>query len=333
MKSELKKIAPSLEIIFIPKTLYELIYIQASIEEEVSDRICRLQDPEGYESFNDGLKGTSSKPNTAYINKKLEKCWHLACFNHREFVSKLAARINNLIVEKFHPKGFLTGREIILHAENQIAYLKKHRVTFPETMGTIGYCGSKGASVNFGYDQSNGDRIVCFGMGLNSDRDAQIVRNAIALECDKMAQNAFILYRGGDFNEDGYVKEEIVKKTSFSYGTSLFAGCFVDGTATVFYYTITKKRDPYAIVVAYRDYAKSPFYIPSIETISQLSGQGEYFHPRSRLPFDVSKEETIRGIFCASDSRPQELTSQSNAKEIVTQLAQYHSSALRLSPL
>lgn len=339
IQDAIQKIDCSLDIVFIPRTLYELIFIRASIEEEVGkEAVCALQSEQGYKAFEKHWKNNDSTIERVkdYVKDKLKNCWHLCCYTTEigiEFERTLAFRMNDLVIRKLHPTGFFTGKQIVKFAETELDFFRKHRKEFPNILFSpfeTPY-GSRGASINFGYDQSDGERLYCYPMGINNNNDAQIIRNAIALECDEIAQNSFILYRGGSLHLDTERSEGSVKNTSFSYGTSLFAGAFVDATATVFYYTIEKRRDTYAIVIPYKEYEKSPFHVPVASVIRQLSSRGEFFHPRSKLPTDTPEEGYVYGI-SGTKEKPNYLLSSLNAKELAVQLNTYHSKALLLTP-
>lgn len=326
LRKELQIIDSNLDIAFIPRTLYELLYIRAAIQEETRDKaICPLQTIDSFKAFQDGSWAVSAD--------KINRCWHLCRFNDKtpfdgqaKTLRTLSFRLNALAIETFRPEQHFTGTQIASFAEKEVSFLKNHCQMFSDIfrkeMKT--FCGCSGAAINFGLPQGNGERVKCHPMGITDNQDAQIVYNAIALECDKSSQNSYVLYRGGDL----FIPDDT---TSICWGTSLFGGAFLDGTACVFHYVSAKKRKAYALVVPAKE-ATTAFHIPSWHPIRHLFSQGEFHHARSLLANHTSREESIKGICGLNDSPiPSYMYSALDRNKLTDQLAQYHNAAIRIN--
>jgi hypothetical protein len=330
IRENLQKIDPNLSAIFVPRSLYELIFIEESIKEEMQQKsICLLQTYRGYHDVR--------KDGEEEFEKTSQKCWHFCKFtdscpeNHDETLLRiLAFRINSIALNKL-PKQPLLGAQIVECTEKELNFFIEHRQTFPKrySNGEIrSFCGAGGGAINFGFTGSIGERTICFPMGIRDNKDAQIVRNAIALECDKKAQNSVIIYRASSNKEWKNQLAPCPTRESLSYGTSLFAGSFLDGTATVFYYAIYKKRDVFATIVPNAD-KNPPFYIPrSSSAIRQLFSIGEFFHPRTLLSNDAvydDKDHFTSGIWPHKSPTPKSLYSPLDSETIIKQLKFYYS--------
>ncbi len=261
LREKLHSIDTNLEIAFIPRTLYELLYIREAIQEEIKDReICPLQYPRSSRIGNSLIiPGASSE--------KARNCWHLCEFGDqvavginidghgtvqelpsegkqlhvddqcKKMMMQLAYRLNEVAVQRLKIDQALTGAEITAFTEREITYLQEHRQTFPAFFHEMkSGCGCSGGAINFGLAHGNGERVRCDPTGIRNNKDAQIVQHAVALECDESAQNSFILYRGGNL-------DPLNKIASVSWGTSLFSSAFVDGTACPFHYMTYQKKN------------------------------------------------------------------------------------------
>ena len=351
IKAKVQEIDTSLEIIFVPRTLYELIFIRKCIKEDVKHKgVCpRLStslhsirsklstdNPDAYQKF---LEQDN-------LEKAHRKCWHLSYFvdagdNDAAGVKDVAYRLNQLIVKMFsrsskdYTHGF-TCSQFIEYAEREIEFLKAHyrkgceemeKLQKGEKIHSIGNCNTPGPTTNFGYESSRGSIRP---MGIRNDTDAQIIKAAISLDCSEIARHSFILYRGAIFERDlPYYGIHEVTPYSLSYGTSLFAGCVYDGGATAFHY-MRKNLDAYVILISFAQSRGSPLYIPPNNTITQLFGEGEIFHGRTKAwkDFDVKK---IRGLAPGPGSNHRDhLTSNLTKDELIAKFQHYKNQAIQL---
>lgn len=310
IRAKVQEIDSSLDIIFVPRTLYELIFIRKCIKEDVKHKsVCPRLSP-----FRHTINSKVFAGNAEIYQKFLEqdhldrvqrKCWHLSYFvdagdNHDAGVKDVAYRLNQLIVKMFsrsskdYTHGF-TCSQFIEYAEREIEFLKAHyrkgceemeKLRNNEKIHSIGNCVTPGPTTNFGYESSRGSASP---MGIRNDTDAQIIRAAISLDCSEIARHSFILYRGAIFERDLlYYGIPEGASYSLSYGTSLFAGCVYDGGATAFYH-MRKNLDGYVIPIPFAQSSGSLFNIPPNNTITQLFGEGENFRVKTKSWKDIQK--------------------------------------------
>lgn len=347
IKAKLKEIDQTLEAVFIPKTLYELIFIRKCIQEDLKHKeICSELEPSSHKTSLQTFKNDEAKYQE-FISEQNEKrlkrkCWHLCYFtdmgdNEHAGVKHVAYRLNKAILKAFDPscEGF-TFKEFSAFAEKEIEFLKNHYKNGLESIKKLKngehvevvFCdGTPGPTTNFGFEE-NRRRIRP--MGIRNEIDAQVIRNAIALDCSRIAQHSFFLYRGAIFRKDS-ISCWSDKNTpySLSYGSSLFAGCIFDGGATAFRY-MRNGKNAYAIPVPFDQLNHSLFFIPTTHTVAQLFGCGEIFHARTKAwkGFDVRK---IRGMNIGANSDVRDhLQSNLSKEELSTQFKIYKNNAFQL---
>ena len=278
IKTEIKKIDPKLEIVFIPQTLYELLLIRKSIEEEMTIECPNI----------------SSNPNHTLTDRlsyaKGRKCWHLCCYdgtNEEDYAKGaeiLAYQLNRAFVKKLSllPEG-LTLHEIKNLVEEQIRFLSIHCQILPSEFKIFL---KSGLSSSFSYPMTE--------LTVYNKRDMDIIRKCIDIECSEIARKSFLLYRGACFQNDAL--SDIKSEHTLSFGTSLFAGCFYDIKATAFHYMKRKFEDAFIISIPFEKLPESIFHIPTTNTFLQLTGFGEIFHARTKASKDVDFSN-ITGIF------------------------------------
>lgn len=295
IRAKVKEIDPEFEVSFIPRTLYELLFIRKCIREDVKKGMNCL-------ALDWRKERRKPRPN--------EKCWHLCYFdnagdNQNGTLKNTAYRLNQLMVKTFKPiaQGF-TFDEIRGFGEKEVVFLRNHYGSKCPTD-----CSWPGPTTNFNTESTRG---TIQPMGIASELQAQIVMNALTLDCSELAQKEFILYRGAQFSRDQVISSaDFVKSRhlapnlatgekevpySLSYGTGVFAGCVYDGGATAFYF-MRKEPDAFALSVPFEQLNSSIFYIPSTNTLSQLYGHGELFHARSKAPLDFDKtKKRLAGV-------------------------------------
>lgn len=115
-------------------------------------------------------------------------------------------------------------------------------------------------------------------MGIKSQSDAQILMNALAVECSEAAKTSFLLYRGASGNDSIVNSRNDNESYRLSYGTGLYSGCVYDSTATAFYYMRKEDSKAFVIPVPFERLNTSVFYIPTTNAMTQLLGTGEHFH-------------------------------------------------------
>jgi hypothetical protein len=332
VKTQVKSIDPSLEIAFVPRTLYELFFIKKCIQEDLQNGyLCKhIEYSNPIASLH--LCNQDHKKHEAYLKEArsdqiAKKCWHCYYYEdlvgdrEHEGVKDVAYRLNKAMTRTLLPteKGF-TYKEISSHVEKKITFLKKHLEDSEKKARLV-----SGLTANFG--NARADKF----MGIHNEIDAQIIRDAAHLECSKIAEQAFLLYRGSDFNTDlPFCHEEPDRSYSLSYGTSLFAGCLHDPGATAFYY-MKKSSHAYAVTVPFEKLHDSPFYIPRTTTTIQLFGNGEVFHSRTKAWKGFNPEHILGINPMGTNIKPRDhLTSLLTKDEFISEFQGYKNTALQL---
>lgn len=300
IKEKIKEIDPELEIAFVPRTLYELIFLRKCISEDVNNgSICNFINPSfekeateveikelfpGKDTFrlrelNEKIKDKRAK------QRKEKKCWHFRpqpYENDKELegINKIAYRLNKAIVKSLNPtsKGF-TYSELCQKVELEITFLKTHFIN--SDLKPLANCELGGPSVAFSIEKP------CSPLGplsIQTDNDAEVIRKCVALECSKVAENSLLLFRGARIEKDSIeiIREDEKKPYSQSFGSSAFAGAVFDNGATAFRYMLSPNTDAYAVSLPFNQVNSSPFTIQPHSTLRQLYGKGETFHPRTK---------------------------------------------------
>jgi hypothetical protein len=291
VKDKIKAIDPNLEVGFIPRCLYELIFIRKCLREDIREgERCK----HAYKGAQRAIHKHPEEAEEIEAYTLARKCWHVKSFgdeydNQNECVRNYCYRMNKAIVKALEPKvEGLTYHELTQKVQNEIHHLENFYQTSPELYGHF-FDDDLGESVTLNVSPE----ANCF-MGIKSPADAQIILNALAVECSHIAQTSFLLYRGAKEVDSIFLRregKEVVVIDSMngkelcyglSYGTGLYAGCVFDSTATAFYYMRKEDAKAFVIPVPYEMFHSSPFYIPPTNTMTQLLGTGENFHAMTK---------------------------------------------------
>ncbi len=132
IKEKVKKIDPTLEIVFIPRTLYELISIRKCILEDLKCGPCSQLNPMEHKKSLEHYEGDEKKYELFLSNQEAKRrkrnCWHLSYFedagdNNHPGVKDVAYRLNQLIVKMMVPNGEgFTINKILLHTKLEIGF-------------------------------------------------------------------------------------------------------------------------------------------------------------------------------------------------------------------
>jgi hypothetical protein len=275
IRDQVKTINQNLEIGFIPRVLYELIFIRKCIKEDIREgNRCDY-------AYKGAQKAINKNPEAAEEIKSItatRKCWHLKSYpdeydNQDECIINYSYRLNNAIVKTLKPKpeGF-TFLELQQKVVNEINYLENFYNTCTEDYKQF-FIDGKGESLTLNLSPE----ANAF-MGIKSQSDAQILLNALAIECSEVARTSFLLYRGATGNDSIISAKNENESYRLSYGTGLYAGCVYDSDATAFYYMLKEDAKAFVIPVPFEMLNTSVFYIPPTNTMTQLLGTGEHFH-------------------------------------------------------
>jgi hypothetical protein len=275
MRDKVKTINQNLEIGFIPRILYELIFIRKCINEDIREgNRCDY----AFKSAQNTINKNPEAEEEIKSSTEARKCWHLKSFtdeydNQDECIKNYSYRLNNAIVKtlKPTPEGF-TFVELQQKVINEINYLYNFYKTSTDTYKQF-FNDEKGESLTLNLSPE----ANCF-MGIRNQSDAQILLNALALECSEVAKTSFLLYRGASGNDSIFSTKNENESYRLSYGTGLYAGCVYDPDATAFYYMLKEDTKAFVIPVPLEMLNRSVFYIPPTNAVTQLFGTGEHFH-------------------------------------------------------
>jgi hypothetical protein len=329
IKAQIKDLDPTLEAIFVPRTLYELIFIRKCIQEDMkNEKNCIYLDSNNHALNLDFFKGNQQKFGEFSRDKENQqakrKCWHLCHFsnegdNEHPKLKDVVFRMNKVIIKALNlPAEGFTHQEYQSFVDKEIQFLNNH---YKQGVGAERV---KGPTTNFGVDKNTTS------MCIRNKADAKIIQDAVTLECSKAAQHALFLFRGANFNKDSVISwTDRQISYSLSYGSSLFAGCLFDGGATAFYY-MRKEKNAYALPVSFEQVTSSPFYVPRTNTAVQLFGDGETFHARTKAWKDYDLQH-IEGInFGDNFMERDHLKSELSQAELISQFEHYKKNAVQL---
>lgn len=328
----IQKIDPCYQVVFIPKTFYELMYIEKCIQEDLDrKKVCFFVVPWTHETTEQELVDVCRKE-----REKLEEaCWHLCHFTKTETdsslqkVKTLAHRLNQVAIEHLQKKpGSTTPLQALNYHQwtqllhEKIAFLKNMREQ-AKNINTGG--GYYGPAVSFGSEYP-----PAHPMGIRNDADAQLVQNALKLDCSTMALDSLFIYRGSDFQKDSAIdRSDSNRPYSLSYGTGILAGSVFDGGATALHY-MRNQKNAYAIPIPLKDLVDSPFFVPKDHTLVQLCGNGEAFHSRTKAWVGSDLHE-ISGINIGRNScKRDHLASKLHRDEFIAKFNAFKAKAIQL---
>jgi hypothetical protein len=289
IQRSVQKIAPDLNVAFIPRTLYELIFIRKYIEQDLASK-------EACTYVSNGVMPGGAcfgKPEKHLAERVGGICWHLPCFlnmgdNQHFAVIELAYRLNTWIVNTYMPTpGGFTIQDLQSLTAQQIGFLQNLYQNEDTAREITKKQINSGPTNHFSTDARS-----C-SMKIASDKDVQVITDALNLDCSVITKRACIIYRGALYSQDSIMTER-GEPYSLSYGTGIFAGCVYDPEATPYTY-MKRELSAYALVVPFDQLLQSPFFVPPTHTIAQLLGGGELFHGRTKIWRDWRSDE-IEGI-------------------------------------
>ena len=320
IRNRVKAISADLEIAFIPRTLHELFFLRKCVEEDLErGSICLNLSPV-----------VRNRPGL----EKIKGCWH-KCFvetnplGQEKKIRKVSRNLNNaLLAELPKENSFAAIRKML---EEQLSFFRQLHTTSGSDLSNkaikLANCSMPGPTTNFVTESTRG---AINPMGISNEAQVNIVRNAVALECSKVAEKCLLVYRGGNLEQD--LPWQFGKPYSLSYGTSLFAGALYDGGATAFRFMRDKRREAYAIPIPFEE-LDSVVHIPKGSIVEQLSSSGEWFHARSKI-WQLKSDDQIGGIFGLLSSLyqkwPQNLKSSATAFQFVEKFNAFNGRAISL---
>lgn len=336
IREKVAKIDKSLEIAFIPRTLYELALLKKCINEDIKNgrKACSLLE----------------QAQVGKMKPTREKCWHANCFpnpgdNTDPCVQDVAFRLNKSIASSMFKDGKgLSFEEWLDTAEKEINLLIRYGAD--EDLFISKENGeNESPATRFNSPPYKLSPLSCDAAKML----ANMIRNAAALECTELAQTSLLLYRSSHIKNDNTFKfnnkneetSDIQDYTlvSLSYGTGLFAGSIYDMGAAP--YGVKCKMfdypDTYVIPVPAHEHASGTFFIPDVNAVSQFFAYGENFHVRTQIGDAVPINDKISGIcktknfgFKGDAPYGDHLISYLTNKEINQRFNEYKSNAIML---
>ncbi|MBI5274582.1 MAG: hypothetical protein HY860_05970 [Chlamydiales bacterium] len=298
IKEEIHRIDDKLEVTFIPRTLYEVVFLCEAIKED-------LREEEKF-SYKDPERPTEDELWAMHESLREKNSWLKRYSSNQESI--LAYSLNRVFNEIFREHGVaidLTMEQIESILEERIAFLKgvysdesslstdRIQQIRRLSLGMYPEC----LTPRFVRDDDDYQRRQCImPLAISNSAIADILRNSIRLECSRELGGKIILYRGASLDQDFLERDTTEKIRSLSFGTSLFAGCVKDPGATAFFYMRQKQNDAFAAVIDPGNPEDSCFSCPVLHTIESLFSGGEYFHSRSKVPL-LDPDETVDGFF------------------------------------
>lgn len=320
IRGEIKKIDTSLEIAFIPKTFFELLYLRKCIQEDVQNNEVS---PILNTQFDVITRSQAEAIDSWYI-----KAFDDAGSNENKNIKKLAYKFNSELISTIAPlSGDFSHQRYEELAKNEIAFLRQHYQN--KNIKNLKNINEHSPTRNFSgdfFDKPTGIRSVL---------DTQMILDSLSLECSEVAKKACLLFRGAIWEKDHVIKkitpfgEELPSDHPFSlsYGTSLFAGSIYDAGASAFYYML-KEKNAYVVALPFHKIKKSAFYVPSTNTLCQLFGSGEIFHGRTKVWKDYDATLGINGVKAAKTTN--HLKSELTKEKLISNFAKFKKSAFTI---
>lgn len=297
LNDELSSIDKTLHCLFIPRTLFSLMWVWYSIEEDLDHGVvCG----EAEQFFDQRLISTFERRDT-------EKCWHPKKMSigseDSDYSVKFLSRLNHRMIgdiTKLMPEKYNLSTKDYLTISNYYTNLLKEIHPANKSSSEVALKSKKLIENQLADDCLTPDFIrelshVQFRnkpVGITNRRDSEIIKNALILECSKIAKDNFIFFRGSNFKNDSVINRVSSESAySLSFGSGIFDGIFNDRGACPLFHGI--KVDPeslcgnklnhlYAIAVPFRFRNKGVIDVRIGHAIEGLSGKGELFHPRTQ---------------------------------------------------
>lgn len=295
-----------LQVAFIPRTLYELIYLRECIQEDIDEQsVCNAKGlllDRAWARPSSGIK--KLKPEDVEEFKK-GGFWQYCIYDDQDYsdkfvqrneyddrqahLVKIASKLNEVALNRFENcqsknEGFDYTEINKIYETTASFYNELHTENSPlHTRTQFDDRSEPSIAKRFADEEHKIRGHELHPLGISDPKSKQIVEKALELECSAQAVNHLILYRGSNFKKDGLVKEE--SPITLSYGTGLFSGAIYDGGATAFHYMRNPKLDAHAIVVPLSEQLaeKTPFHVQYVHPLIGMMSYGEYFHSRTKI--------------------------------------------------
>lgn len=361
-----EKLGKDVNIAFIPRTLYEQIFLHASIQEESEKhRILNAKELMTARALLrpreeiSGFKLTSEERKKIIERSMKQGFWQLCIYDDIDYeegfknrheddyrkahLVKIASKLNVVALSKFkgNGKGFAFAELADVQRE-ELHFFKSLKDPNSEI-----HAQAKKVSVMQGYTLA--DRFIkedgrdLHPLGVRNARDEEILQKALQLECSAEAVNQLILYRGAEFDKDevtrkksSYSPDSPILANTLSYGTSLYGGALYDGGATAVRYMRDGWEDAQAMIVPLKEHlaGHTPFHAFLVHPLISLCSHGEVFHARTKL-WNHAPDESVMGFRGVGETDFKEINAccktNDSKEKIVKDFAEYKCKAYILA--
>lgn len=369
IKEELKKLDESLSIVFVPRALYELVFIRKCIKEDLKhNERCPFLLEKNQKQLDDTAKDIEERKSSIRA-KGREKCWHLARFkgltSHPEVVKDIAYRLNKVLVKTLQPnQEGMTRLEILDFVKDETAFLHNHYI---KGQKDIEQAKGVDGEVDFGKISFLKDNVPYSTFPYSWDDDYTEVKVYPFMSCEpnlgptvyfgydiKLTEKTFPMCIKTDAdaqiirNVVTLECSEMAKDTIFLYrgsnkeedsllkygrlhSLSYGTGLFSgqNDVGAMPFHYMLNYKDGYAIPVRFDQLNHCPFFVPASDTISQLLSEGEFFHARSMAYQDYDPHK-MSGIAVSSENNRDHLISSLSKEEFTQQFKAYQQRAIIL---
>lgn len=305
MREDLRRIIPNIVATFIPRTLHDLLFIRAAIEQDIEredlfafknpknptkEELNSLDIRSSHNSWIADPKGT--QPGS--INYKIKIHTPSDVRKHLPELLDIGYRLNIAACKKIDQLGknieVLTLDQIDKLVLDQIIFLKRF-----STDSTL--------TLHFTHASYDFAPLTVFFLNFaeNYLLKKRALRKIASIECQESMAGKILCYRGGVLAKDSPVKKSFFEKDtpySISFGNGSFSGLVNDPGACAYYHMFhlwhLGKEDAYILALDPAKETSKTFHTPSFTALESLFGEGETWHYR----FKSSKDERrkIEGI-------------------------------------
>ena len=239
-----EKLGKEVQIAFIPRTLYEQIFLHECILEEMDKRnslnarevgahavlettIEEKEEPKENKGERYGLE-MSSNDRKEYIKRGMQRAfWQLCIYKDQDYeqgfkkrheddyrqehLVKVASKLNEVALAKFNGKIF-TFAEIVDVQNQEIDFFKSLKDPQSENYAKtkIRFLTYPSLAQRFRDEQHpiRSHELYPLGIEKETGRGTQIVQKAVQLECTAEAVNHLLLYRGAKFDQDEMMRKD-----------------------------------------------------------------------------------------------------------------------------
>ncbi|WP_028387699.1 hypothetical protein [Legionella fairfieldensis] len=314
IKRKIEAIDPRYQVMYVPKSLYQLAYIRSFFERlgDFSTEILKIDQryhqldldfaakkitPNNYDQLAEQLNQDSeeaSRPFKQWIRERrriiFDWCpdknigYYKYCkdYLNREEVINEWIQFNNII------SIYLTHYKL---AENSFYALIEEMVN--SILNIV-----KSNKINTDIFESFGPQVKIFEIIHQYDPQLFLIKNIINLEWAFKDKPYCIIYRGVEFESKGFpdfkkmnigyvINQEKQRPLTLSYSDGIFGGFYKDSVSGMcFSYLVTKDVTGMAVLISNNILKQDTdfIFLPPIPALAAINGDFEFHHPRSKVP-------------------------------------------------